>query len=95
VISTTAPGEITVGSQPTLELRAKKNGIIWDLTALTVQLLARRPDGVLDTVTASTGPGFASVTYQFSQVGTYSLAFSVPSVPFTTLPVPQIVVSGP
>lgn len=40
-----SPDVLTAGSTHRFKMAAKKNGVVWDLTAATVTLKLRKPDG--------------------------------------------------
>lgn len=58
---TPAASPLTVGSVYRFRLTAKKDGLVWNLTGATVQLLLRNPSGTTTTYSATVTDATAGV----------------------------------
>ncbi len=102
-VETIEIGPLTVGSTYRFRLEAEKDGVVWDLSAATVQLILKKPDDTETTYTATVtdGPGgvavYDSAAVDLDVVGGWRLSWKVTdgSVIQKSLPIPFAVEAAP
>ena len=94
---------LTIGSTYRFRLVAKKDGVTWDLTAATISLLFRKPDGtsLTGSATVTDGPGgvaeYVCSTTDLDIIGGWRLSWKVVAgvIVQSSLPIPFSVQAAP